>query len=214
VALKRNERYPGRFDNPSTAHPQGAFKNRTSPTSQDGSYLEADWANDWDGFFSALLSNAGLSANGNVDSATASQYFTALRSLFLSRTSPGSDLVADNTNIQFLNTIGVVNNIVDQGSNANGSWRRYRSGAIEMWGVKSPDSAGNATVTLPLTLPAVTNIISLSQIIDTSGPAIVTTMLRTGTVTTTSFQTFTGTVSSGSVVGTNSAFVWELKYNV
>lgn len=214
MALKRNERYPGRFSNPTTDHPQGAFKNRTSPTSQDGSYLESDWANDWDGFFSALLSNAGLSANGTVDSATASQYFTALRSLFLSRTSPGTDLVADNTNVQFLNTIGVVNNIVDQGSNANGSWRRYRSGAIEMWGIKSPDSAGNATVTLPITLPAVTNIIRLSQIIDTAGPAIVTTMLRTGVVTTTSFQTFTGTVSSGSVVGNNSAFVWELKYNV
>jgi hypothetical protein len=78
MALKRNERYPGRFNNPSTGHPQGAFQNRTSPTSQDGSYLEADWANDWDGFFGSLLSGAGLSADGNVDAVGASQYYTAL----------------------------------------------------------------------------------------------------------------------------------------
>lgn len=78
MALKRNERYPGRFANPSSTHPQGAFKNRTSPTSQDGSYLEADWANDWSGFFEALLTNAGMTANGNVDTATSSQYYDAL----------------------------------------------------------------------------------------------------------------------------------------
>ena len=78
MALKRNERYPGRFENPTTGQPQGAFKNRTSPTSQDGSYLEADWVNDWSGFFSSLLSAAGITADGTVDSVGASQYFNAL----------------------------------------------------------------------------------------------------------------------------------------
>ena len=78
MALKRNERYPGRFENPTTAHPQGAFKNRTSPTSQDGSYLEADWANDWSGFFGRLLTAGSITANGNVDTALDSQYYTAL----------------------------------------------------------------------------------------------------------------------------------------
>ena len=78
MALKRNERYPGRFGNPNAAHPQGAFKNRTSPTSQDGSYLESDWANDWDGFFARLLTVAGVTANGNVDTGTSSQYYDAL----------------------------------------------------------------------------------------------------------------------------------------
>lgn len=78
MALKRNERYPGRFSNPTTAHPQGAFKNRTAPNSQDGSYLEQDWANDWDGFFSSLLSAGGVTPNGNVDAVGASQYYTAL----------------------------------------------------------------------------------------------------------------------------------------
>lgn len=78
MALKRNERYPLRFANPTPAHPQGAFKNRTSPTSQDGSYLESDWANDWDGFFARLLTVAGVTANGNVDTGTSSQYYDAL----------------------------------------------------------------------------------------------------------------------------------------
>lgn len=78
MAIKRNERYPGRFSNPTAAHPLGAFKNRTAPNTQDGSYLEQDWANDWDGFFSRLLVVAGITANGTVDSATSSQYFDAL----------------------------------------------------------------------------------------------------------------------------------------
>lgn len=94
MALKRNERYPGRFQNPTSAHPQGAFKNRTSPTSQDGSYLESDWANDWSGFFESLLSAAGITPNGNVDAVGASQYFNALQQRFTSHsqtfTSSGS----------------------------------------------------------------------------------------------------------------------------
>jgi hypothetical protein len=82
MALKRNERYPGRFDNPSTEHPQGAFKNRSAPNAKDGTYLERDWANDWDGFFAALLKNAGVTANGSVDTALSSQYFDALHNFY------------------------------------------------------------------------------------------------------------------------------------
>lgn len=78
MALKRNERYPGRFDNPTSDHPQGAFKNRSAPNAEDGTYLEKDWANDWDGFFARLLTVASITANGNVDSASTSQYFDAM----------------------------------------------------------------------------------------------------------------------------------------
>lgn len=78
MALKRNDRYPGRFLTPTTDHPQGAFKNRTAPGANDGSYLEADWANDWDGFFARLLTVAGATANGSVDTAQSSQYYDAL----------------------------------------------------------------------------------------------------------------------------------------
>lgn len=97
MALDRSNRYPGRFENPTTASPQGAFKNRTSPTAQDGSYFEADWANDWDGFFGRLLTLAGVSPNGNVDTASSSQYYDALKSLFLQRTDPFGDINSDGT---------------------------------------------------------------------------------------------------------------------
>ena len=78
MSLKLNERYPGRFNNPSNDYPQGSFKNRTTPTSKDGSYLEKDWANDKEGFFQSLLSKAGVLANGLIDKVGASQYFDAL----------------------------------------------------------------------------------------------------------------------------------------
>ena len=78
MALDRSNRYPGRFENPTTASPQGAFKNRTSPTAEDGSYFEADWANDWDGFFARVLNVAGVTPNGTVDSGTNSQLYDAL----------------------------------------------------------------------------------------------------------------------------------------
>lgn len=78
MALDRSNRYPGRFENPTTASPQGAFKNRTSPTAEDGSYFEADWANDWDGFFARVLNVAGVTPNGIVDDGMSSQLYTAL----------------------------------------------------------------------------------------------------------------------------------------
>lgn len=90
MSLKLNERYPGRFNNPTAGYPQGSFKNRTTPTAKDGSYLEKDWANDKEGFFQSLLSQAGIAANGAVDAVGASQYFSALTAIIesLSPTPP------------------------------------------------------------------------------------------------------------------------------
>lgn len=81
MSLKLNERYPARFNNPTAGYPQGSFKNRTTPTAKDGSYLEKDWANDKEGFFQSLLSAAGITANGSVDAVGASQFFDALQAL-------------------------------------------------------------------------------------------------------------------------------------
>lgn len=81
MSLKLNERYPGRFNNPSDDYPNGSFKNRTTPESKDGSYLEKDWANDKEGFFQSLLSGAGVAANGLVDKVGSSQFYTALISI-------------------------------------------------------------------------------------------------------------------------------------
>lgn len=96
MALKLNERYPGRFDNPTEGYPQGSFKNRTTPTSKDGSYLEKDWANDCLGFLSSLLSAAGVSPNGSVDEVGASQYFDALQVLSGNKVTTVSETAALN----------------------------------------------------------------------------------------------------------------------
>lgn len=86
MSLKLNERYPARFNNPTAGYPQGSFKNRTTPTAKDGSYLEKDWANDKEGFFQSLLSAAGVTANGSVDAVGASQFFDSLLQLAQAQT--------------------------------------------------------------------------------------------------------------------------------
>ena len=83
MAMKLYERYPGRFSPATSAYPQGAFKNRSAPGAKDGSYLEKDWANDKEGFFGSLLRAAGMTPNGDPDTALSSQYFDAMKSLGL-----------------------------------------------------------------------------------------------------------------------------------
>jgi hypothetical protein len=79
MALRRDITFPGRFTVADPTRPQGGFKDRTSPTSEDGSYLAAPWLSDWDGLFGSLLNAAGLVPNGLVDEAGASQLFDALQ---------------------------------------------------------------------------------------------------------------------------------------
>lgn len=85
MAINLDDRYPGRANGKTLDYPQGSFKNRTSPTSKDGTYLEQDWANDQLAFFQALMKASGLVANGTVDTAQASQYFNALSAIIGTR---------------------------------------------------------------------------------------------------------------------------------
>lgn len=177
MALDRSNRYPGRFENPTSASPQGAFKNRTSPTAQDGSYFEADWANDWDGFFGRLLTLAGVSPNGNVDTASSSQYYDALKSLFLQRTDPFGDINSDGTVETALANLGLgtaakrnadarlINGIPDMSSfrgdmKGNGYIKIPIIGAgggpqtfILQWGVHSTSPGSNAAYNLNIAFP-------------------------------------------------------------
>ena len=82
MAINLNTRYGARFNPGTSSYPSGSMKNRTAEGAQDGSYLEADWLNDQQGFLQALLKSAGLTANDVVDTADASQYLTAARALF------------------------------------------------------------------------------------------------------------------------------------
>ncbi len=106
MAINLDDRYPGRANPKTLNYPQGSFKNRTSPISKDGTYLEQDWANDMLGFFQAMMKKAGLTANGDVDTAQASQYLDALiqtmRSTHATETEYGSGKLATTTQAQAL----------------------------------------------------------------------------------------------------------------
>lgn len=78
MALKLHTTYPGRFDSPSENYPQGKWRNRSNSTAHDGGYLEEKHMNDIYGFFGALLRNAEMSPNGEVDTAKKSQFYDAL----------------------------------------------------------------------------------------------------------------------------------------
>jgi len=92
MAINLDERYPGRANPKTLDYPQGSFKNRTSPTSKDGTYLEQDWANDQLAFFQSLLKEAGVTANGHVDTVLSSQYFDAFKNL-LSKATLGLSII-------------------------------------------------------------------------------------------------------------------------
>lgn len=77
MSLNKALRYPGRWNAPTTEYPMGVPKNRTSDTAKDGTYFEKDWLAEHEAFFGALMNNAGISPNGNVDTAEASQFFDA-----------------------------------------------------------------------------------------------------------------------------------------
>ena len=124
MALQRDTHYPGRYSTGDAAHPQGAFKNRTTPTSQDGSYLEKDWLNDWDGFFASLLNNAGLTPDGNIDGVGASQYFSALQSI-----TKGTYVTERN------------------------GYQKLPSGLIIQWGIIQTTSGSVVVASLPITFP-------------------------------------------------------------
>ena len=87
MSIILSDRYTGRANEPTTGRPRGSVKNRTAPDSADGTYLEQDMANDERAFQDAILYNAGVTPNGNVDDGTNSQVYTALMNLVQSRIS-------------------------------------------------------------------------------------------------------------------------------
>ena len=97
MTLNLQNKYPGRFDPVSVDYPQGKFKNRSSPTAHDGSYMERDWLNDWAGFFGAMLSSASVVPNGTVDTAQSSQLYNALWAVIMKslpkRSFSGNDFI-------------------------------------------------------------------------------------------------------------------------
>lgn len=91
MSIILSDRYTGRANEPTAGRPRGSVKNRTAPDSADGTYLEQDMANDERAFQDAVLYNAGVTPNGNVDDGTNSQVYTALMNLVQSRISTASE---------------------------------------------------------------------------------------------------------------------------
>jgi len=75
--------YPGRIDNSDpTGYPLGKFQNESAPAANDGTPSDVAWGNDMNGFHQALLAAASIVASGTPDKVGASQYLTALQTLF------------------------------------------------------------------------------------------------------------------------------------
>lgn len=179
MALKLNERYPGRFNNPTPSYPQGSFKNRTAPTAQDGSYLEQDWMNDIMGLLGRLITVSGVTLDGNVDTALSSQYYDAMSAIFAKLASPAltgiptAPTAAAGTNTTQISTTAFVqaaiallgtaasrnvgtgtNQIPDMSffgvNTSQTGWMKLPNGIIRQWGY-----IGNATPA------AITNVVFL-----------------------------------------------------
>lgn len=73
--------YPGKADAPDAAYPQGAPRNESAPGANDGTPLEEQFTRDMWGFFNAIIAEAGITPDGNIDTATASQYLAALQEI-------------------------------------------------------------------------------------------------------------------------------------
>lgn len=83
MAVKRDSRYPGRWTPADADFPLGGPKNRTTSTSQDGSYFNRDFIADYEAFFQRLMTEGGVTASETPDTAPTSQFFEALSNLIV-----------------------------------------------------------------------------------------------------------------------------------
>lgn len=187
MAIKRNERYPGRFSNPTTSRPQGAFKNRTSPTSQDGSYLEADWANDWDGFFARTLNVGGVTPNGTVDTGSSSQYFDAL-------------MLSVNNQLPSMSSF--------QASRTANGYQKLPGGLIVQWGESLPNSSGDAVITYPLPFSQKPFAVMFGYRQSVSPTGAQSVVINDTTSTATSCAVKAYRIDAGGLASSQSAFYW------
>ena len=81
MAIKIYEQFKP-FANPADGdHPYGSFKNDSIPGAEDGTPLDAVWANDYAGTDAELFAQAGIVPNGQPDKLGASQRVDAIKQL-------------------------------------------------------------------------------------------------------------------------------------
>ena len=168
MSMIRSTNYPGRWNVPDSSSPQGSGKNRTSPTSNDGSYFDEGWFNDMDSLHQALFIASGITPNGVQDAGTASQIFDALinnRWSEIGNYSVGTVVTASDGKQYYCNqSSGRDTAPVDPSSDLLDNWREYPykevvessgiaikwfDGRLDMKGDTVP-SSGSWSVTLPV----------------------------------------------------------------
>jgi len=78
MAIELSTEYPTQVDT-DAAYPYGKPRNRSTPTTQDGTPFEEKWVQDLHGFLQAILVTAGTTPSGTPDSATVSQLLDSMR---------------------------------------------------------------------------------------------------------------------------------------
>lgn len=73
--------FPSQANPPSLEFPFGSARNVSVQGATDGTPYDEALINDYQGFFQKLLSAAGFTPNGQVETALASQYFDAMRAV-------------------------------------------------------------------------------------------------------------------------------------
>lgn len=210
MALRRSDRYPGRFDTPTANSPQGAFKNRSAPDAQDGSYLEKDWANDWDAFFGRAITVSGVTINGQVDTAQSSQLFDAVMTSVPLRVGGNTaGKLAVIGDVRNSNNVAAV--VIKTTSNNSNFYRTWSDGMIEAWGTGLANTSGDAVISFPTAFPLRPQLVTLTPLLNSSNlPYKATSVMM---VTDLSDQTKL-TIKVIRADGTTSAdgFLWYVRY--
>lgn len=81
MAIQRDSTYPGRWDTADADYPGGIPKNRTTPTSADGSYLEARLWKDTFGFMDAAIAQGDITRSGSPETAAASDVLDGIKAV-------------------------------------------------------------------------------------------------------------------------------------
>lgn len=81
MAIQRDSTYPGRWGTADADYPGGIPKNRTTPTSADGSYLEERLWKDTFGFMDAAIAQGDITRSDTPETATASDVLDGIKAV-------------------------------------------------------------------------------------------------------------------------------------
>ncbi|EPZ5494932.1 gp53-like domain-containing protein [Citrobacter farmeri] len=174
-------------------------------------------------------------SGAELDKAKHDQLLTALRSLLLSRSNPFGDIASDGqdaiatalSNLGLAeagNTSGklaLIGNaktdtnkcavIVKTGSNANGKYRIWSDGSIDMWGNGIANVNGDALVNYPIAIPAAAQNVTTTPLVLSTGTNRPTTSVMLVTdLTTATKATFIVKRSDGTTSA--DGFYWSVNY--